>query len=910
MLKKYTLSVDDHGNVTTKATTTTDAKGNDVILVEDAKTVVRISKTDVADGKELEGATMQIVDSEGKVVKEWISTNKVEVIEGVLNAGQTYTLKETIAPDGYLLVETDTTFTITKDGKLADITSVSKDANGNDVILVEDEMTKIRVSKVDIADDKEVAGAHIQILGPDGKVVKIGNEVLEWISSDKGAREITGLKTGVTYTLHEEVAPEGYVVASDTTFFISPSGQITTADGGDISDDGVLLVKDAKTSVSISKTDLGTGEEVEGATIQVLDKDGKVVEEWTSTKEAHKIEGLKTGEEYTLRETVAPEGYTVTNDTTFTIDREGKVTTTGSSTTDKDGNTVLLVEDAKTVVRVSKTDIADGEELEGATIQILDKDGKVVDEWISSKESPVHVTEGLKTGEEYTLRETVAPYGYGIATDTTFSIDEKGNVTTTGTMTEDGIILIEDSLLTGKATISLEKELRENIPWAAKEAFTFKLADESGKELGTATAKVGETATFKSLDVAGAGDTYYQITEVPGSTKHVTYDSNVYWAKVTATPNKTGDGLDITVKYGKDMNSCTQDKLVITNIYAAPALEKYINKDVHQDLPAFDTPFTYDILAFVTNDAKSVVITDPMIKGIRFVDGAKTKVTVQDIGADNDHTAHGTVEQAKGTDVNFTATVDDVKNVLTVNIPDATSHRGHWVRVTYDVVLNNHVVSDEAQYVDNDVKIGENGTVISPTFPKHDGVETYASYVVTADNGNYELTANHITVTPPVETFKVTKKWVDANGNEVAWPKGATVTIELLGNGEPMDQISAEVAGQENAVKKMTITLDAKNPTGTFAELPIYESVTYSVVETKVTGVDAGFSTVYSGTEEEGFVVTNTFKEEKKQESSTKKLPQTSDPTMALYTAAIGLAGVGSALVAGGVAARKRREER
>ena len=111
------------------------------------------------------------------------------------------------------------------------------------------------------------------------------------------------------------------------------------------------------------------------------------------SKEAHVIEGLKTGVEYILRETVAPEGHVLTTDTKFTIDEKGGVTSTG--TISEDG--VLLVEDAKTSVKVSKTEIAGGEELEGATIQIIDSEGKVVEEWVSTKE--VHLIEGLKTGE-------------------------------------------------------------------------------------------------------------------------------------------------------------------------------------------------------------------------------------------------------------------------------------------------------------------------------------------------------------------------------------------------------------------------------------------------------------------------------------------------------------------------------
>ena len=149
-------------------------------------------------------------------------------------------------------------------------------------------------------------------------------------------------------------------------------------------------------------------------------------------------------------ERTAPEGYTVASKIEFVIDKENNITTTANTTTDENGKTVILVEDAKTHISVSKVDIADGKELEGATIQILDSEGKMVEEWISTKEA--HVIEGLKTGEEYTLRETVAPDGYTIATDTTFKIDEEGNVTTTGSITEDGILRVEDELTVVKVS--------------------------------------------------------------------------------------------------------------------------------------------------------------------------------------------------------------------------------------------------------------------------------------------------------------------------------------------------------------------------------------------------------------------------------------------------------------------------
>ena len=120
------------------------------------------------------------------------------------------------------------------------------------------------------------------------------------------------------------------------------------------------------------------------------------------------VEKLKTNTTYILRETVAPDGYTITTDTTFELDEHGKLKEDKTTTNTKDG--VLLVEDARTV-EVSKVDLGTGEELDGAHIQVLDKAGNVVDEW-DSKKGETQKVKNLKVGQEYTLRETVAPNGY------------------------------------------------------------------------------------------------------------------------------------------------------------------------------------------------------------------------------------------------------------------------------------------------------------------------------------------------------------------------------------------------------------------------------------------------------------------------------------------------------------------
>ncbi|MBR4576659.1 MAG: Cna B-type domain-containing protein [Clostridia bacterium] len=256
-------------------------------------------------------------------------------------------------------------------------------------------------------------------------------------------------KSPVVYTISE-------VPGSDRTVLYDRNVEkitVTLKDNGD----GTVTAEADRTGAAVAftnhvirvrKQDIASGDEVSGCEIRILDEDGKTVDEWTSEEgKLHEVLNLETGKTYILHEKTAPDGYTVTADATFTVDEAGQIT--GTAMVDSDG--VLLVKDAKTRIRVLKTDIATGEELEGSHIQILDRDGNVADEWISTLEA--HETEGLKTGEEYILRETVAPLGYNLTTDTKFTIDETGKVTSTGTIREDGVMLVEDALATTEAAV-------------------------------------------------------------------------------------------------------------------------------------------------------------------------------------------------------------------------------------------------------------------------------------------------------------------------------------------------------------------------------------------------------------------------------------------------------------------------
>ena len=155
------------------------------------------------------------------------------------------------------------------------------------------------------------------------------NVVDEWIS-DGTNHIVTELPAG-DYTLKEIAAPDGYVIATDIEFEVFADGtiKIRNVDSTAISEDGnpLIVMVDDTTKVKILKRDITTDKELPGATLQIIDEDGNVVEKWVSTNEPHMIEGkLIAGKKYTLKEIIAPEGYEIANEIKFTVNADGTVT--------------------------------------------------------------------------------------------------------------------------------------------------------------------------------------------------------------------------------------------------------------------------------------------------------------------------------------------------------------------------------------------------------------------------------------------------------------------------------------------------------------------------------------------------------------------------------------------------------
>ena len=243
------------------------------------------------------------------------------------------------------------------------------------------------------------------------------NAYMTAVSDENGYFEFDEIPYG-EYIVREIEAPTGYILSGE-------SYPVTVCEDGETI---TIRTVNKPVTVEISKRDV-YGNELVGAEMVLENADGEIVDKWTSDGTNHIVSKLGAGE-YVLKEIAAPDGYVIAMDIKFSVDIYGNVTVENvdSTAVSDNGYPLIVMVDDTTKVRISKQDVTTGEELPGATLQIIDEDGNVVEEWVSTDEA--HFIEGkLIAGKEYTLRETIAPDGYEIANEIRFTVNEDGSVT-------------------------------------------------------------------------------------------------------------------------------------------------------------------------------------------------------------------------------------------------------------------------------------------------------------------------------------------------------------------------------------------------------------------------------------------------------------------------------------------------
>ena len=191
-------------------------------------------------------------------------------------------------------------------------TTKSKDADISGEITKEKKITKLKISKQDLANKKELPGATLILKNSKGE------EVDKWVSGDK-PHYVENLEPG-KYTLTEIIAPEGYKLSEETVEFeLKADNKVTEV---------VMynVLKD-KYKVKISKQDITTKTELPGATLILKNSKGEEIDRWVSGTEPHYLE-LDKGE-YTLIEIQAPSGYDLSYEVIkFSVGESGEVETT------------------------------------------------------------------------------------------------------------------------------------------------------------------------------------------------------------------------------------------------------------------------------------------------------------------------------------------------------------------------------------------------------------------------------------------------------------------------------------------------------------------------------------------------------------------------------------------------------
>ena len=432
---------------------TAEYQGQEIPLVElsyeyeNEPTKITVKKTDLTTGVELEGAKLTVLDQDGNVVDSWTSVKGEEHLIERLTVGETYTLREELAPYGYLKAE-EITFTVDDTAEIQKVEMKDDVPTGTLIINKKGEF----LEDVTLADTiggwishlfEYLTGAlkdvtfevyaleDIQAADGESEDYYKKDELIVTITTDEtGIAKLSDLPLGKYYVKEKETA-EGYVLDGeireiDLTYVDQDTAEVTWS--------GDWQNNRQKVGVSVLKKEKDTDRVLAGAVFalsakeDITNKDGDVileagtVIEEKATGEDGKLTfeaDLPIGFSYVVKEISPAPGFATTDEVqefTFTAESSEKATVSYEFT----------FENEPTVFEFTKTSLTDGKEVEGAKLTVTDENGEVVEEWVSGKEP--HIIKELVAGQTYTMTEILPAPGYVTAESIQFTVEDTAEV--------------------------------------------------------------------------------------------------------------------------------------------------------------------------------------------------------------------------------------------------------------------------------------------------------------------------------------------------------------------------------------------------------------------------------------------------------------------------------------------------
>ena len=410
-------------------------------------TTVEITKSDVTTGVELDGAKLTVLDKEGNVVDQWTSVKDQPHVIKRLTVGEEYTLREEMAPYGYLKA-TDVKFTledtaeiqkvemkdevptglliINKNGEFLDKVTLLDHVKGTVEHLFEyvtGSLTDVTFDVFAAEDIKAADGVSEDYFKADEKVGTIttdSNGIAQMGDLPAGKYYVKEVKTAHGYVLDKEPR---YV---DLSYRDQDTPVITYDEKWQNARQKVKITvlkkeKDTERVLAGGVFGLYTSENIKNAKGEVLlEKDSLIEQRVTDEKgQITFTADLPVDGKYYVKEIFAPDGFVTTDEVQeFTFEYAGEDQAEVSYD--------FTFENQPTTVELTKTDLTTGKELPGAHLKVTDSDGNTVDEWTSTEES--HVIKELVVGKEYTMAETKPADGYVTAESITFTVENTAEV--------------------------------------------------------------------------------------------------------------------------------------------------------------------------------------------------------------------------------------------------------------------------------------------------------------------------------------------------------------------------------------------------------------------------------------------------------------------------------------------------